>query len=129
MFNRPFPMLYVKDIEHSVKFYCDNFNFVLSYLWPQQGSLEYAFLRLSEYGIGIATRGATKSLLGKPLPRQGTPQFELCLFVDDTDEASEHLRSKGVKRLVLPMDKPWGERLAYFEDPNGNPIQITAKIT
>lgn len=33
-----------------------------------------------------------------------------------------------VPQLVAPSDQPWGERLAYFEDPDGNPIQITTPV-
>jgi uncharacterized glyoxalase superfamily protein PhnB len=34
----------------------------------------------------------------------------------------------GARLLVPPTDQPWGERLFYVEDPDGNPIQVTARI-
>ena len=27
-----------------------------------------------------------------------------------------------------PTDQPWGERLAYFADPEGYPIHVTARL-
>ena len=40
----------------------------------------------------------------------------------------ERLRADGVKVLVAPVDQPWGERLAYVEDPEGNTVMLTAAI-
>jgi uncharacterized glyoxalase superfamily protein PhnB len=33
-----------------------------------------------------------------------------------------------VKQLLPPTEQPWGERLTYFEDPDGNRIHITAPM-
>lgn len=30
--------------------------------------------------------------------------------------------------LVPPVTKPWGERVAYFENPEGNVIHIRGKL-
>jgi uncharacterized glyoxalase superfamily protein PhnB len=47
--------------------------------------------------------------------------------VEDVDAASAHLLALGVKQLQPPTDRPWGERNAYFEDPDGNPIHVYVK--
>ena len=52
------------------------------------------------------------------------PRFELCFEVEDTDAASAHLLALGVKQLQPPTDQPWGERNAYFEDPDGYPLEL-----
>jgi lactoylglutathione lyase len=128
VFRSPFPILYASDVDRSVRFYCDAFGFEVSFRWPPEGRLDYAFLRLEPLGIGITSRDAAEQVQGRPLSGKARPRFELCLYTDDTDLAAERLRSQGVEEVAPPADKPWGERLAYFEDPDGNPIHITARI-
>ena len=56
------------------------------------------------------------------------PRFELCIYADDVDRAAEELAAGGARILVPPADQPWGERLLYVEDPDGNPIQVTMRL-
>lgn len=30
--------------------------------------------------------------------------------------------------MVAPINRAWGERLAYLEDPEGNAVRLTEKI-
>jgi len=40
--------------------------------------------------------------------------------VHSVDEAYNDLVKKGVKFLEPPKDKPWGHRIVFFKDPEGN---------
>jgi lactoylglutathione lyase len=125
-FRESFPIIYARDLEQSVAFYSEALGFEVTYRWPADGELEYAFLRLGETGIGIG-RGSV--LPDVDAPAADAPRrFELCIYTDDTDAAAERLRSFGARELMAPADQPWSERLCYFEDPDGNPIQITMRI-
>jgi lactoylglutathione lyase len=117
MFREAFPILYVEDADRSARFYCDNFDFEIAFRWPADGELEFAFLRLEPLGIGVV-QGS----------RGEDAQFEVCVYCDDTDAAAERLRGNGVRELQAPEDQPWGERLAFFEDPDGNKIHVTARL-
>ncbi len=44
------------------------------------------------------------------------------------DEACARLRALGAPELRAPADEPWGERRAYFADPDGNAIHIAVKL-
>ena len=44
--------------------------------------------------------------------------------VDEVDRLVEELRAGGVKVLREPADMPWGERVAYVTDPDGNPVAL-----
>ena len=52
----------------------------------------------------------------------------MCIYADDVDGAIAMLREAGVPVLAEPIDQPWGERTAYVEDPDGNPVMITAPV-
>jgi lactoylglutathione lyase len=124
MFREPFPILHVQDPECSARFYCDNFGFAQTFRWPEEGALEFAFLRLGETGIGIAS-AAAPDLPDRPRDRP-IGSFQLCIYTDDTDAAAERLVAQGVTQLTPPRVMGWGEKLAFFEDPDGNLIHITA---
>ena len=39
------------------------------------------------------------------------------------------LRAAGVPVLAEPADQPWGDRMAYVEDPQGNPVMLCAELS
>lgn len=45
--------------------------------------------------------------------------------MNDVDEAVDALRSIGAPVVLEPADQPWGERVAYVEDPDGNLVMLT----
>ena len=50
--------------------------------------------------------------------------FVLCTYVDDLDALYTKLLERGVRGLAEPKDRPWGERIAYVQDPDGYPILV-----
>jgi lactoylglutathione lyase len=125
-FRDSFPILYVADVERSVRFYRDLLGFDVQFTWPDDGTPEFAFLSLEPSGIGLS-RATAPPLYRRDGARNDTT-FELCVYTDDTDAAAERLRRAGATELKEPEDMPWGERLCYFTDPDGNPLHITAKL-
>ena len=49
------------------------------------------------------------------------------VFVEDVDKEFEMLREKGVSFIKPPVTYPWGQRIAYFEDPEGNLWEISTR--
>jgi lactoylglutathione lyase len=126
MFREPFPILHVSEVERSVGFYAEAFGFEVAFRWPAAGPLEFAFLKLGETGIGIG-RAEPPPLPDWP-PGRDLGSFQLCIYADDADAAAERLRSLGVRQVTEPRAMPWGEKLAFFEDPDGNLIHVTAVL-
>jgi lactoylglutathione lyase len=52
------------------------------------------------------------------------PRFEMFIYIKDVDAAIEMLRGSGTTVLKDPEDMPWGERIAYVVDPDGNPVAL-----
>jgi lactoylglutathione lyase len=126
-FRAPFfPILYSDDLPRALGFYRDLLGFSESMRFPEEGEPEFVALELGEAEMAIGTAG--DPLHGKPLRPVSGHRFELCVYTDDVDCAVAELRDAGVPVLVEPADQPWGERLAYVEDPDGNPVMITARL-
>jgi lactoylglutathione lyase len=128
MFRNPFPIIYVKDIAACVDFYCQVLGFEHIRQWPggHEGP-SYVFLKLGEIGLGLTLYEAAEEHVEKNILLNANKQFELCLYTDNVDLAAERLQLQGAYMLVPPSTKPWGQRVAYFEDPEGNVIHITGK--
>jgi lactoylglutathione lyase len=117
-FRDPFPILYVTDVERSLGFYRDLLGFTVAYEWRDEDVLGFVSLALGDgRSVGLARRA----------PDAGE-RFELCLLVDDADAACAELRAKGVPIRREPQDQPWGERMFYAEDPDGNAIHVRASL-
>jgi lactoylglutathione lyase len=122
-----FPILYVDDVSASVRFYRDVVGFKEMYRFPASDEPGYVALRLDDGKIGLSS-AAFPGIHGKPQrPVTGRP-FELCLEVENVDAFVETLRDAGVRVLAEPADQVWGERVAYVEDPDGNPVHIRGPV-
>ncbi|MDY7230255.1 VOC family protein [Hyalangium rubrum] len=120
-----FPMLSTESLERAVGFYKELLGGVETYRFPDSGPPAFIALRLGESELGIGAIGSAAPLHGQPQrPAQGH-RIELCVYVDDVDATIERLRSGGVPVLLEPIDQPWGERVAYVADPDGNLVMLT----
>jgi lactoylglutathione lyase len=84
------------------------------------------YLRLEPLGIGIGS-ATGDNVHGNPVA-PGAGSFELCVYVDDMDATCARLRELGAPELRSGIDEPWGERRAYFADPDGNTLQIAMTL-
>jgi catechol 2,3-dioxygenase-like lactoylglutathione lyase family enzyme len=124
--REPFPILYARDVDRSAGFYRDAFGFEEAFRWPQRGTPRFVFLRLEPLGIGIGAADG-ENVHGSPVA-PGSGSFELCIYVDDMEEACTRLRELGARELRAPVDEPWGESRAYFADPDGNTVHIAMTL-
>jgi catechol 2,3-dioxygenase-like lactoylglutathione lyase family enzyme len=108
--------LYVDDVARAIAFYTEAFGFHASYTWPDEGEPAFAFLRLDPLGIAVSQRRRE---------HEGR-EFELCIYADNVDEAAARLRTAGADEVEPPTDRDWGERMAYFRDPDGHFLHVTA---
>ncbi|WP_436376802.1 VOC family protein [Cytobacillus sp. BC1816] len=54
--------------------------------------------------------------------------FELGFVTEEVEAAVEKLKAAGVPVLLEPVEKPWGQKVAYVEDPDGHYIEICSPI-
>jgi lactoylglutathione lyase len=117
-----FPIIHCSDLEQSLGFYRDEFGFTMKFRWPDEGALEFAYLERDGSGLGLGRPNGEDH--GLPVSAGLPATFVLCTYVDDLDGLYAKLRSHGVRGLAPPADRPWGERIAYVQDPDGYPILV-----
>jgi len=123
--SKLFPMLSCGDLERSLAFYRDLLGGVETYRFPEQG--EPAFIALtvgesSEIGLGGV---APEPLHGRAQRPASGHRVELCVYVDDVDGIFERASAEGFEAVADPADMPWGERIAWIADPDGNLVMLT----
>jgi lactoylglutathione lyase len=124
-----FPMLSVADLARSLHFYGKLLGGERSYQFPENGDPAFVVLRFGEAELGIGGLGDEPPLHGQALrPVQGH-RVELCAYVSDLHAAVERLRREGTPVLFEPSEMPWGERIAYVSDPDGNLLMLTEAST
>jgi lactoylglutathione lyase len=123
-----FPILYARDLPRLIGFYRDALGMTESFRYPTEGQPAYVTLAWGTASLGLGTYDVTAGLEARDLRiPSGGRGFELCIYVPDVDATAARLETAGGAMLVAPVDQPWGERLAYVRDPEGNTVMLTAQ--
>ncbi len=127
MFADAFVNLYTRDIEAGLRFYRDLLGFAETFRTPRQGTPEHVELRLNGFGIGLGTVEAAKRVHGVDAS-PGSPAMVLVVWTDDVDTAFAKLVSAGTVVVQTPHDTGNNNRNALLRDPDGNLVEIVAKV-
>jgi lactoylglutathione lyase len=122
---RAFPVLYARDVERVASFYVglgfeEHFG-----LADRSGAAGYIGLRRGAAELAVTTEASPRMLAGVE-PGPG-PRHELFLYVEDVDATFARLREAGDATLREPADMPWGERVAFVRDPEGNVVTLATR--
>lgn len=125
MFLSAYPHLYTSDINQALVFYRDLLEFEQTFQFPDKGVPEHVELRLGDSVIALSSYAAAeKDSVSRPTP--GHP-FQLTVWAEDADQATDHLREAGVPVVIESEDHKAGNRRAYVTDPDGNWLAIVSR--
>ena len=120
--------LYTADIEAGIRFYRDLLGFEETFRTPREGVPAHVELRLNGFTIGLGTVEAARNVHGVEAA-PGSPAMVLVVWTDDVDEAYRRLVAAGVPALQPPHDSGNNNRNALLRDPDGNLVEIVAKLS
>ena len=119
---RAFPVIYAKDVDAVAAFYA-RLGFEEQVRVPGvDGSTGFVGLRRGDAELAVTTEDSPRVLAGLE-PGPG-PRHELFVYVDDADAAVAAVPEAGGRVLRQPADMPWGERVGYVADPEGNVVSL-----
>jgi lactoylglutathione lyase len=116
-------VLFVRDFDACVKFYRDTLGLKVKETDVGFMSFDVAGQELALMDLPTASQMISEEAI-QPA-KEGVHRVLLAAFVKDTDEAYEELKARGVQFIKLPTTQPWGQRTAYFKDPDGNIWEIS----
>jgi lactoylglutathione lyase len=120
--------LYTCDIEAGLHFYRDLLGFEETFRTPKKGTPSHVELRLGGFTVGLGTVEAARERQGVEAA-PGSPAMVLVVWTDDVDRAYAELEAAGVSVLQPPHNTGNNNRNALLRDPDGNLVEIVAKVS
>jgi len=119
--------LYTGNIEKSLQFYRDFLGFTETFRVPKQGPPDHVEMELGPLNLAVSTLEALMRDHGHS-GGGGPPRAEVVLWVSDADAAYSWMRARGIPSLSPPHDFAAVLRGAWVGDPDGNPVQLVARL-
>jgi lactoylglutathione lyase len=119
--------LYTRDIEAALSFYRDLLGFAETFRTPTEGVPEHVELRLNGFTVGLGTVEAARRVHGV-VAAPGSLAMVLVVWTDDVDKDYAELVAAGVPVLQSPHNTGNDNRSALLRDPDGNLVEIVAKL-
>lgn len=124
-----YTILYVKDVEKTIKFYNKAFGFNQKFITPEK---DYAELISGETTIAFASIELSKSNFKKDIKISTTKEkpfgVELAFTTENIEEDFKKAINMGATEFEPLIEKPWGQKVGYVLDNNGFLIEICTPI-
>lgn len=127
MFATGFVNLYTRDIDAGLRFYRDLLGFKETFRAPKEGTPTHVELTLNGFMVGLGTVEAGKRVHGVDAS-PGSPAMVLVVWTTDVDQAFQRLSTAGTPVVQPPHDTGNNNRAALLRDPDGNLVEIVAKV-
>jgi lactoylglutathione lyase len=127
MFESALVNLYTADIDAGLRFYRDLLGFEETFRTPTEGTPDHVELVLNGFALGLGTVEAARKVHGVDAS-PGSPAMVLVVWTDDVDAAFEQLTQAGIPVVQPPHDTGNSNRNALLRDPDGNLVEIVAKV-
>lgn len=116
-------VLLARHFDACVEFYRDTLG--LKVKNTDQGFMSFDF---GEMELALMDLSAASGMVSEEAIQpaaEGVHRALLAAFVENTDATYEALRAKGIQFVKPPTTQPWGQRTAYFKDPDSNMWEIS----
>lgn len=110
--------LLVSDPKNSLRFYRELLG--LELLKDSGGYVELASGALR---LALFPRDELEKLLGLQMPAAGGA-LVLSFEVEELDERFESIVERGAEPVRAPAEAPWGKRVGFVRDPDGNLVEL-----
>ena len=122
-------IIYVQNVEKTMRFYVEAFGFEGIFVHESglYGELETGGTKLAFAGESMAEANFTVPIVPNR-PKSDPAGMELVFTVDNVSDAYETAVSKGAAPLSEPVQKPWGQVVAYVRDINGVLIELASRM-
>lgn len=127
-----YTIFYVKDVEASVAFYEKAFAMSRRFVTEEAdyGELETGATTLAFVSLELAASNLDAAGGFAAISADGPPVgASVTLLTDDVPAAVAAALAAGGSHYTDPVDKPWGQTVAYLRDPNGILLEIATPVS
>jgi lactoylglutathione lyase len=119
--------LYTRDIEAAAHFYGDLLGLEETFRTPREGTPSHIEFRAGGFTLGLGTVEAAATVHGVEA-EPGRPAMAVVFWTDDVDRDFARLVAAGAPAMIAPHDAGNGNRNALLKDPDGNLVELVAKV-
>jgi len=125
------PMLTVKDVAESIKFYEKAYGFKAAMTMPDDsGKIVYASINYKDKPLFmLAPEGAWESTALAPVTNNAEPPVSLFVYCDDVDALYKQAKAGNAKSITEPEDMFWGDRISKCKDIDGHNWTFATRVT
>ena len=122
MFDKPYSVcLLVDNFQRSLDFYTNIFGLKTSYE-DQKG--KFASFKFGDASLGIFQKKEATGMFPKKYMKP-SGGFLMGDRVNNLVKACKKLKEKGIKIFEGPKETTWGQKVAYFHDPDKNIWEVS----
>jgi lactoylglutathione lyase len=121
-------ILYVPDVDATLSFYETVFGLKRRFL---HDSGQYGELDTGATALAFAAEALVETTcheFRRNRPSETPAGAEVAFVVEDVQAAYDGAVSKGATALVAPLQKPWGQTIAYVRDCNGFLVELCSEV-
>lgn len=123
-----YTIIYTNDVEKSIEFFENAFGFKRRFIHESEyGELDTGDTALAfashDLGSSNLPNGYIKTDSEKPLG------IEIALVTDDVQKAFQNSLKFGATLIKEPVQKPWGQLVAYVRCPDGTLVEICSPVS
>lgn len=124
-----YTILYVENVEESIVFYENAFGFSRKFVTPEG---DYGELITGETTLSFASKKLASQSLKEGFIESSLEDkpfaIEIGFITDNVPEVLQKATSFGAVIVSEPVEKPWGQIVAYARDLNGFLIEICTEV-
>ena len=124
-----YSILYVEDIEKTIKFYQDAFN--LKHRFTHESG-DYAEMETGETTLAFCSHKLADNILNTPYQKTSLETkplgSQLTFAPIDVKKAYEKAVANGAKSISKPEIKPWNFEVAIVRDCNGHIVELAKNL-
>lgn len=123
-----YTIIYVADVEETLSFYEKAFNLNVRFL---DESKEYGELDTGATILAFASEKLIESngiQFKKNSHKELSPGFDVAFVYENVADAYQDACKHGAISIQQPIQKPWGQIVAYVRDINGILVEICSPI-
>jgi catechol 2,3-dioxygenase-like lactoylglutathione lyase family enzyme len=117
--------LFVEDVDRAKAWYQSVFDRPVTYEDDNSAVIEFDNTIVNLLRISAAEALIAPAVVGS---LHAGSQFQFTIWVEDADAACAAMQARGVELLNGPIDRKWGQRTAWFADPDGHIWEIAQTI-
>jgi lactoylglutathione lyase len=119
--------LYTHDIAAGLGFYRDLLGLEETFRAPADGAPEHVEMAAGGFTLALGTVEAARRVHGV-VAEPGRPAMVVVLWTDDVDATYAELVAAGTPGVQEPHDAGNGNRNALVRDPDGNLVELVARL-